>query len=763
MAVNTPAQQLFDLLVTKNFDPELLNSAGMPSENPAETEVFSFDWTSESGNDYGTVVIMLGDDSNLDVYFGDNLGRSMEAQDKQEWFSFLEQLKNFATRNMLGFGTKNLNRLRYSMQSQAAIKESIFESWTGTRTTSWNGRPQEARLMIKHKRPLGETDARFRYVESLFIETAEGERYKLPFTKLSGGRAMVEHIRNGGRPYDARGLHITEMVTELNVLSRFRRSNHGKIFEGDTAQLVEDTNAYYEGLQRTLKSLSGNRGYTTYFELWNPAVITEEEAVVEGLKHLFVTQSIDQRVEDALPLLAKIQQQGQAMKEANIFEAWAEQLAEGTWDLPDTPEKKAKLVDLMSKPLIVGPDATNATEQLYDLIGDDELFDQLAELADNDPNADCRELVYDRLQLLSDDPDVQEVINTLNIDPEAEMNPAEPTDAGMSANPDDAQIPTNEENLEDVTSIGGDSSDEFMADVMTNQQGDEIQESDLDAILRIAGVPAKERPAPNYELEEGGEGTTAQVIKKILDPIAGAMGAAAGGGKAILIQPIGEDETDEGVLGTATGAVLGGIPAGLGGALVGGGAGYLLSKDKKETDEGLGGAFLGGGVTGSALGTAGGIAGTALGGPIGGAVGAATGLYGGAVAGGAAGHKLTKGGSSMIEDGEEETNEGWKGQLAGGTVGTLAGGAAGSTLGPIGATIGSAAGSTAGQMIGDKLGGKEEDYMDESRCNMSEAGEECSVHGMEECWGATAPAVPVAKELDPMLSRMRTLAGFMVK
>jgi hypothetical protein len=34
---------------------------------------------------------------------------------------------------------------------------------------------------------------------------------------------------------------------------------------------------------------------------------------------------------------------------------------------------------------------------------------------------------------------------------------------------------------------------------------------------------------------------------------------------------------------------------------------------------------------------------------------------------------------------------------------------------------------------------------------------------MEECWGATPPAIPVAEELDPMLSRMKTLAGFMVK
>jgi hypothetical protein len=636
MAVNTPAKQLFDLLVTKNFDPDMLDSAGMPSENPAETEVFSFDWTAESGNDYGTVVIMLGDDNNLDVYFGDNLGRSMEGNDKQQWFDFLEQLKHFATRNMLSFGTKNLNRLRYSMQSQASVKESIFESWTGTRTTSWNGRPQEARLMIKHKRPLDETDARFRYVESLFIETAEGERYKLPFTKLSGGRAMVEHVRNGGRPYDARGLHITEMVTELNVLSRFRRASQGKLFEGDTAQLVEDTNAYYESLQKTLKSLSGNRGYTTYFESWNPAVITEEEAVVEGLKHLFVTQSIDQRVEDALPLLAKIQQQGQAMKEANIFEAWAEQLAEGTWDIPDTPEKKAKLVDLMSKPLIVGPDATNATEQLYDLIGDDELFDQLAELADNDPNADCRELVYNRLQLLSDDPDVQEVINTLNIDPEAEMNPA------PAINPADAE-PNKE--LEEIKDPAAQTEDP----ASTAEPDYEEYDDTLSKILKIAGVPAQERTAPDYEV--GPLGVAEDSIEDV--------------------ESIGGDASDQFIADVMT--------------------------DQQ--------------------------------------------------------------GQELAEEGEEQLDE--FAPLAAAIGGAIGRAAVGATASTIEKGLAGMAGSAAGNKVASML--DNEDYMDESRCNMSEAGENCSVHGMEECWGATAPAISVAEELDPMMSRLKTLAGFMVK
>jgi hypothetical protein len=122
------------------------------------------------------------------------------------------------------------------------------------------------------------------------------------------------------------------------------------------------------------------RGYAKYFESWHPATINEQEGVVDNIKTLFIEQSIDSRIEAALPLLAKIQQRGQEMKEADIFENWINNLAEGTWTLPETPEQLDKLKTLMTKELIVGPDATNATEQLYDLVGDDELFDRLGEL-----------------------------------------------------------------------------------------------------------------------------------------------------------------------------------------------------------------------------------------------------------------------------------------------------------------------------------------------------------------------------------------------
>jgi hypothetical protein len=368
--------------------------------------------------------------------------------------------------------------------------------------------------MIKHKRALGEGEARFRCVESLFIETAEGERYKLPFRNLTAGKAMLEHVRAGGRPYDDRGQHIAEMVTELNVLSRFRRANHSRLLEGDTAELVEKTTAYYETLRHTLKSLTTRGGYGRYFETWNPTALTEESAVIDGLKHLFITQSIDQRIEDALPLIARIQQQENTMKEAEIFEAWAEQLTEGTWQTPDTPEKQAKLVELLSTDLPVGADATNATEQLYNLLGDDVLFDQLQELADRDANADARQIVLNRMQEMSDDPDVMKVITSLNIDATATMNPAEQTPADLGSE---------EDKVEEM--LGGDASDEFIQDISIKEPRDEMEEAvkdpadqtedpegtkqpaypayaqDLSSILKHAGVPAQERPAPDYEEE----------------------------------------------------------------------------------------------------------------------------------------------------------------------------------------------------------------------------------------------------------------------
>ena len=464
MAKETIEKKLYDLLATRDYDnfQALDSRTGKVPVNPetgaqdvSRSDMFTFDWNSSRGKNYGTAVILLTPEHELELYFGDNLGKTMEdPEDKNEWFAFMEQLRHFATRtNFNGFRPLNINQLRHSLQGQAAIREGLFESWQGRKNMSWSAGPTEARLMIWHKRNLDETDRRHLYIESLFIETVEGERYKLPFTKLAGGRAMLEHVRQGGRPYDMRGQHIVDMVEELNVLGRFERSvARETILEDDTATLVSEAAVYRKTLKDDLKRLGTGRGYTEYFESWNPVDLSEQDVVIESLKHMFVKQTLDARIEQALPLLARIQQQGNAMKEANIFEAWADRLVEGTWSTPDTPESQQKLLDFMSREQPVGADATDATEQLYDLLGDDKLFDQLAELADRDPDADCRELVRDRMQQLSDNPDIRAVLEKLNIDADAEMNPDESLPADLD---DEQEQDVAEGDVEDFLNAGG--------------------------------------------------------------------------------------------------------------------------------------------------------------------------------------------------------------------------------------------------------------------------------------------------------------------
>jgi hypothetical protein len=58
-------------------------------------------------------------------------------------------------------------------------------------------------------------------------------------------------------------------------------------------------------------------------------------------------------------------------------------LDEGTWAIPETPEDLQQLQQLLSKPLPFGMDATNVTSVLYDIIGDDSLFDTLHDLVDD--------------------------------------------------------------------------------------------------------------------------------------------------------------------------------------------------------------------------------------------------------------------------------------------------------------------------------------------------------------------------------------------
>ena len=49
-------------------------------------------------------------------------------------------------------------------------------------------------------RPVNEEQrgARSRNISSIFVENAEGERFKYPYKHLNGARAMARHVSHGG-------------------------------------------------------------------------------------------------------------------------------------------------------------------------------------------------------------------------------------------------------------------------------------------------------------------------------------------------------------------------------------------------------------------------------------------------------------------------------------------------------------------------------------------------------------------------------------
>jgi hypothetical protein len=421
-------QKLADLLDTRDFQPETTGKDGRPSDND-ETKVFTFDYVAQSGKNYGTMVIVLGSKDNpteMLIMYGDNLGKTMESpEDRDDFFNFQQQLMDLAIRNRWTGTMMDISKLNRVKAGIAAIAEGLFEGYYGNKRTSYSGEPTEARLVINHNRVLGENDKRYRYVESLFIETADRERFKLQFTNLAGGRAMLEHVRQGGKPYDIRGSHINNMVTEMKVLNRFNRASQGRVMEGVTQEITEQAHSYYQSLRESIKRMGSPRGYAHYFESWHPAEIGEQEELVENIKTMFIEQTLDSRIEEALPLLARIQQQGNAMKEADIFESWINRLAEGTWLTPDTEEQVVKLKELLSKDLIVGPDATNAKMLLGDIVGDDILNDRLEELPP-DANAWNDTEVMARLKDLGIDTSPQEPAGVLPDGTEPGIQPEQP-------------------------------------------------------------------------------------------------------------------------------------------------------------------------------------------------------------------------------------------------------------------------------------------------------------------------------------------------
>lgn len=381
---------LYDLLDSQGFDVKMFSSSGDQVPIPEEAEVFQFEFVDDSKN-RGTVTVTIDGLYKMIVYYNNEIfGRGAQTD---SWVKFLKLLKKFAQRNQLGFQLSNLDKLHKDMKKREHNKK-LEEGYYGTRQTSYSdSTPPSIRMIIKHSKPLSETDARYRYVEKIFLENSDGERILVPSTRPSIGRVFARHLAEGGKHNDERWDHIVEITEDISKLGGFVRATKNRQFNESVQQIVSEAANHYQQLKETVKRLQSHRGYNNYFESWKPALLEQDNT--DSLVEMFKSSTIDPRIENAMSVLGKLNIYISESPDVSDFENWADTILDEALK-PTQTDQQEQLIELLgpdSEFLALGPDASNAIGQLSDYIENEQLYSRLYDAARLDPNRDARPIV----------------------------------------------------------------------------------------------------------------------------------------------------------------------------------------------------------------------------------------------------------------------------------------------------------------------------------------------------------------------------------
>ena len=203
-------------------------------------------------------------------------------------------------------------------QQELIKDESLAEGLTGTARRSYEDL-EKTRLIVRHSGKVDEEipGSRSRHIESLYIENEDGERFKYPLTHLAGARAMQRHVANGGRPHDEFGEHIvktSEDIAKLNSFSRY--VSHKDQLNDNAGDIIEKTKLQLENLREYIRNISKQPHYDAASKDFKTSeeIVLDDETIAK-LREKFTMKNLDNRVEDALPLINNIMSELEAPKE----------------------------------------------------------------------------------------------------------------------------------------------------------------------------------------------------------------------------------------------------------------------------------------------------------------------------------------------------------------------------------------------------------------------------------------------------------------
>lgn len=551
------APELFEKIRAQFPSIRLTDQDGKATTDPQNARMFAFSFEKGSEN-LGTVTLSIVNEDGIVVLFSNSMLDGVSTGIKRNWFNFLRELREFAKQRFLNFDIRDItksnlekrdiNQLSQEQHGDGQMTES--KSW-GTSKVSYQT-VGESRLVIRHSQPINaETPgSRTRNIESIYIENAQGERFKYPYRHLNGARAMARHISNGGTPYDSIGEHVTGLSEELSKLRMFKRYVERNDMVAEAMNSINPrVVSRIDEIKKVIQGLQSQRFYSQFAESFVSAEskqIPEDimndwidrltvRTFNEELKNVFpyIFRLVDESdiparqltVEDLIPedqINSDVEQifRDLASGELDIFDVYsanatipAEKAAqdklhqmydqaaqehnlypsddfeeildivqkqisqeygdrghaedremnqyesllnsiigEGSDILSDDESSQSaaleKLKDLVSQPLPVGTDGTNAIESLHGIIDDSELHDIFKELADVDPEFDARPIIKDYLEI-HDKENGTDLASQINIDGDSANSELPPPPAAeepqVDAPVNDAEVAPAEE------------------------------------------------------------------------------------------------------------------------------------------------------------------------------------------------------------------------------------------------------------------------------------------------------------------------------
>ena len=323
------SQDLFNKIRSQFGNIKIGDENGGATANPEKAVFFEFEYQPDSDT-FGSVSISIADGENMKVYYNRDLVNKIDENDRDDWYAFLKELKDFAVEHSLTFDVRDITKSNLTKQDYQNLADTnktvntdemseelaritklagVNEGLTGTAKRSYENL-DKTRLIIRHTGKVDETvpGARSRQIQSLYIENEDGERFKYPLTHLAGARAMVRHVANGGRPHDEFGEHIIRTSEDIAKLNSFSRYVSNKDQLNDNAgDIIAQTKLKLENLREYMRNLSKQ----SHYENASKDFKTSEEQILDDetvakLREKFTMTNLDKRVEDAFPLINKV-------------------------------------------------------------------------------------------------------------------------------------------------------------------------------------------------------------------------------------------------------------------------------------------------------------------------------------------------------------------------------------------------------------------------------------------------------------------------